>query len=120
MGELFASSLTQRTKSKGLLEIVSNASEFENIPMRRREDRALSQMVKHMPIKVDASTINEPHTKAHLLLQSHFARANLTPDLAADRRDIVDRSLRLLQACVDVISSNGWLGPALQAMELSQ
>lgn len=29
-------------------------------------------------------------------------------------------SVRLLQAVVDVISSNGWLKPALEAMELSQ
>lgn len=78
------------------------------------------QMMKHMPLKVDADAINEPQTKAHLLLQSHFGRSNLTADLASDRRDIVERSLRLLQACVDVISSNGWLTPAIQAMEVSQ
>ena len=29
-------------------------------------------------------------------------------------------AVRLLQAVVDVISSNGWLKPALEAMELSQ
>merc|ERR1711916_397852 len=95
-------------------------SEFESVPMRRREERALMQMMKHMPLKVDADAINEPQTKAHLLLQSHFGRSNLTADLASDRRDIVERSLRLLQACVDVISSNGWLTPAIQAMEVSQ
>uniref|UniRef100_A0A8C9V9Z6 U5 small nuclear ribonucleoprotein 200 kDa helicase n=1 Tax=Scleropages formosus TaxID=113540 RepID=A0A8C9V9Z6_SCLFO len=29
-------------------------------------------------------------------------------------------SVRLIQACVDVLSSNGWLSPALAAMELAQ
>ena len=28
--------------------------------------------------------------------------------------------MRLIQACVDVVSSNGWLSPALAAMELAQ
>lgn len=28
--------------------------------------------------------------------------------------------MRLIQACVDVLSSNGWLSPAITAMELAQ
>ena len=30
------------------------------------------------------------------------------------------QAIRLIQACVDVLSSNGWLSPALSAMELAQ
>ena len=28
------------------------------------------------------------------------------------------QAIRLIQVCVDVLSSNGWLSPALSAMEL--
>ena len=41
-------------------------------------------------------------------------------DLRADRDAAVEASVALLQALVDVVSSNGWLAPALHAMELSQ
>ena len=37
--ELLASSLTAKTKLKGLLEIVSSASEFDDLPMRPGEQR---------------------------------------------------------------------------------
>ena len=30
------------------------------------------------------------------------------------------QAIRFIQACVDVLSSNGWLSPALAAMELAQ
>ena len=30
------------------------------------------------------------------------------------------QAIRLIQACVDVLSSNGWFSPALAAMELAQ
>jgi len=44
----------------------------------------------------------------------------LSPELQWDLEEILPKSLRLVQACVDVISSNGWLSPAMAAMELSQ
>ena len=33
---------------------------------------------------------------------------------------ILGKAIRLIQACVDVLSSNGWLSPAIAAMELAQ
>ena len=34
--------------------------------------------------------------------------------------DFALQAMRLIQACVDVLSSNGWLSPAITAMELAQ
>ena len=44
----------------------------------------------------------------------------LAPELMSDTEDILSKAFRLIQACVDVLSSNGWLSPALAAMELAQ
>ncbi|CAN0016797.1 unnamed protein product, partial [Hapterophycus canaliculatus] len=63
---------------------------------------------------------SDTNAKAHVLLQSHFSRTALSTDLRADQKVVLLDSVRLLQAVVDVISSNGWLKPALEAMELSQ
>lgn len=55
-----------------------------------------------------------------MLLQCFFARRVLPPDLAADQREVLLIAPRLIQAIVDVISSNNWLTPAMAAMELAQ
>ena len=52
--ELFSSSLQPTTKLKGLLEILSSASEFELLPVRHREDDQLASLAIHCPHKLDA------------------------------------------------------------------
>mmetsp|Transcript_22283 Transcript_22283/g.32353 ORF Transcript_22283/g.32353 Transcript_22283/m.32353 type:complete len:508 (-) Transcript_22283:191-1714(-) len=119
--ELFASSVTAKTKLRGLLEILSAASEYAELPVRQAEDRALQSIGNHLPVKLpDSAKFTDPHTKAHILMQCHFSRRALSTDLKADQKLVLGDCLRLLQAIVDVISSNGWLRPALAVMELSQ
>lgn len=55
-----------------------------------------------------------------MLLQAHLSRIQLGPELQGDTEQILSKSIRLIQACVDVLSSNGWLSPAVAAMELAQ
>lgn len=52
-------------------------------------------------------------------MKSHNASFSAFTFLVLPQVVLLD-SVRLLQAVVDVISSNGWLKPALEAMELSQ
>ena len=44
----------------------------------------------------------------------------LSAELQGDTELILSKAIRLIQACVDVLSSNGWLSPAIAAMELAQ
>ena len=117
--EVYTLSLKERTKLKGLLEVVSSSSEFESIAIRRHEDTLLRRIYDRVPVKLDRVDFEAPHFKTFLLLQAHFSRLQLPPDLAADQVLVLEKVLNLLSACVDVLSSNAWLN-ALGAMDLSQ
>eukprot|EP00607_Mallomonas_marina_P009084 CAMPEP_0182419832 /NCGR_PEP_ID=MMETSP1167-20130531/4187_1 /TAXON_ID=2988 /ORGANISM="Mallomonas Sp, Strain CCMP3275" /LENGTH=663 /DNA_ID=CAMNT_0024594943 /DNA_START=1322 /DNA_END=3313 /DNA_ORIENTATION=- len=120
--ELFASSLTAKTKIKGLIEILSAASEFSKLPIRQTaEISQMKRLIQHLPQPLpESANFNESSTKAIILIQSHCSRQPLPTDLTADLKFILKDSLKLVQSLVDVISSQGWLRPALAAMELSQ
>ncbi|EGD81008.1 ASCC3L1 protein [Salpingoeca rosetta] len=119
--ELFSRSLTDKTKLKGLLDIICAATEFKKIPVRYREDRVLRVLAKKVPLKPRTKVLyNDPHVKANLLIQAHLSRLELSPELQHDQERVLAIVPRLIQACVDVLSSSAWLAPALAAMELSQ
>jgi len=119
--ELFSNSLSKKTKLRGLLEILSSATEFETIQVRHREDYALKKLAHHLPLKIsDPGSYNDSATKTNILLQSHFSRVPLAAAVASDQGKVLPDATRLLQAMVDVISSSGWLSPALATMEMSQ
>lgn len=112
--------LSARSRLRNILETVSAASEFENLPIRPNEEPILAKLAQHVPLKLAADEkFEQPHVKAFLLLQAHFSRVLLSSELAKDQRFILSVVLRLVHACVDVLSSEGYLN-ALQAMDLSQ
>lgn len=102
-----------------MLEVVSSSAEFESIPIRRHEDALLRRIYDRVPVKLDRADFEAPHFKTFLLLQAHFSRLQLPPDLSADQAMVLEKVMNLLSACVDVMSSNAWLN-ALGAMDLSQ
>ena len=117
--QTFLLSLTARTKLKGMLEIVTSATEFESVQMRRHEDNILGRIYERVPVKMSEPSYDSPHFKAFVLLQAHFSRMQLPIDLAKDQEIVVGKVLNLLSACVDVLSSEGHLN-AMHAMEMSQ
>lgn len=117
--ETFSASIKETTKLKGLLEIVSSAHEFETIPIRHHEDSLLERIYDRVPVKIAKVDYNSPYFKTYLLLQAHFSRMSLPPDLATDQAVILGKVTGLLSAMVDVMSSKSYLG-CLGAMDLSQ
>ncbi|KAJ4827132.1 DExH-box ATP-dependent RNA helicase DExH12 [Turnera subulata] len=118
--ERFSSSLTPKTKMKGLLEILASASEYAQLPIRPGEEEVLRRLINHQRFSFENPRYTDPHVKANVLLQAHFSRQSVGGNLAMDQREVLLSGSRLLQAMVDVISSSGWLSLALLAMEVSQ
>ncbi|XP_043809314.1 LOW QUALITY PROTEIN: DExH-box ATP-dependent RNA helicase DExH12-like [Manihot esculenta] len=118
--ERFSSSLTPKTRMKGLLEILASASEYALLPIRPGEEEVLRRLINHQRFSFENPRYADPHVKANVLLQAHFSRQSVGGNLALDQREVLLSASRLLQAMVDVISSNGWLSLALLAMEVSQ
>ncbi|KAK5134339.1 hypothetical protein LTR08_006519 [Meristemomyces frigidus] len=112
-------SLKRTTKLKGILEIVTAATEFDDIQIRRHEEGVLQRIYDRVPVKLSEANFESPHFKAFILLQAHFSRMQLPTDLAKDQEIILRKVLNLLSACVDVLSSEGHLN-AMSAMEISQ
>merc|ERR1711902_351043 len=109
-----------KTKIRGLIEIISAAAEYEDLPIRHGEDSLLRNLATRLPNKLQSSKFNDPHVKANLLIQAHLSRIQLSAELQQDTEMILSKAIRLIQASVDVLSSNGWLSPAIAAMELAQ
>ena len=112
-------SLNEKTSIKGVLEIITAATEFEDIPIRRHENQILSRVYDRVPYKMQEANFETPHFKAFVLLQAHFSRMQLPVDLAKDQEGVVRKVLNILSASVDVLSSEAHLN-ALNAMEISQ
>lgn len=92
--DIFSMSLSDKTKLKGLLEIVSSATEFEIVPIRHHEDIYLRKLYDRLPVKLANVDYNSPHFKTNILLQSHFARFVLPADLAADQALVLTKVLK--------------------------
>ncbi|CAK7266124.1 Pre-mRNA-splicing helicase BRR2 [Sporothrix epigloea] len=118
-------SLTARTKLKGILEIITAASEFESIQTRRHEEGLLRRIYDRVPVKMASAgangevDYNAPAFKAFVLLQAHFSRMQLPIDLAKDQEVVVRKAPSLLSAAANLLVDEGHLN-ALQAIEMMQ
>lgn len=91
------------------------------LQVRHNEDTlniALSEQVRW---SVNPDLCDLPHTKANLLFQAHFSRTPLPlSDYVTDTKLALDNAIRLLQAMIDTVASQGWLRVTLTCIHLVQ
>lgn len=111
-----------------VLKWLSLAEEFNELPVRGGEMIMNVEMSAQSRYSVESTFGNEddlnmfdPHIKAFLLLQAHLSRVDLPiADYIQDTISVLDQSLRILQAYVDVASELGFLSTVLTLIKCMQ
>jgi len=106
--EVYTLWLKERTKLKGLLEVISSSAEFETIPICRYEDSLLRRLYNRVLLNWIVPTLKHL-TSRRLLSQARFSCLQLPLDFSADQFLVLEKVLNLLLACMDVLASDPWL-----------
>ncbi|KAM3703462.1 hypothetical protein ACJW30_04G098400 [Castanea mollissima] len=118
---MFGSNIGPDTSLEVFLHILSAASEYNELPVRHNEENyneALSERVQYM---VDKNRLDDPHVKANLLFQAHFSQLELPiSDYVTDLKSVLDQSIRIIQAMIDICANSGWLSSSITCMRLLQ
>ncbi|KAI9505837.1 Sec63 Brl domain-containing protein [Coemansia spiralis] len=115
--------IDRSNRSCDLLHLLSEAAEWAELPVRHNEDLLNRELEREVPFSLGRGKIDylSPHAKANLLLQKHMVRGELPcSDYVTDTRTVLDSSIRILQAMVDVAAYKGDLASSLATMELMQ
>lgn len=119
--QLFRDTLTHDISLDNLLILLTLAYEYAQLPVRHNEDNLNEQLAKQCPLPVSAATYDSPHTKTFLLLQCYLSRLPLpSVDYVTDTKSVLDQTLRILQAMLDISASAGWLATTLRVQLLMQ
>ncbi|KZF21219.1 Sec63-domain-containing protein [Xylona heveae TC161] len=99
------------------------ATEFDELPVRHNEDLINAELSANLPLKGEALGLPmwDPHVKAHLLLQAFMSRIDLPiSDYVGDQNSVLDQSIRIIQASIDVLTEMGFLSSCIMMITLLQ
>ena len=106
-----------------VLSWMSRATEYDELPVRHNEDLINAELSNHLPYQGNTFGLPmwDPHVKAFLLLQAHMARIELPiTDYVGDQTSVLDQSIRIIQASIDVLTELGYLSSCLEMIKLLQ
>lgn len=78
-------------------------------------------MDKQCPLDIGSRLFDCSHTKTLILLQAHFSHLKMPcSDYITDLKSVLDQSIRILQAMIDISAEAGYLVLCLQLVQLMQ
>lgn len=89
----------------------------------RLEDLINDELSKNLPLKAERLSLPmwDPHVKAFLLLQAYFSRIDLPiSDYVGDQNSVLDQSIRIVQASIDVLTELGFMSSCTMMITLLQ
>ncbi|XWS51215.1 hypothetical protein CRYUN_Cryun12cG0157700 [Craigia yunnanensis] len=118
---MFGSNIGPDTSLEVFLHILSGASEYDELPVRHNEENYNEALSKRVRFMVDQNRLEDPHVKANLLFQAHFSQLDLPiSDYVTDLKSVLDQSIRIIQAMIDICANSGWLTSSIACMHLLQ
>ena len=87
------------------------------------EDLINAELSKNLPLNAETLSLPmwDPHVKAFLLLQAHFSRIDLPiSDYVGDQNSVLDQSIRIVQASIDVLTELSYLSSCTMMITLLQ
>jgi activating signal cointegrator complex subunit 3 len=118
---MFASNVANLVDQQSVLDVLSKATEFAELPVRHNEEHLNADLAKQVQFGGMGGAMESPHTKTSLLIQAHIGKVPMPiADYNTDLRSVLEQTGRVLQALVDVTADAGYLDAALQVMRLSQ
>ena len=100
------------------------ATEFDDLPVRHNEDLINAELAKNLPLDISAMgslPMWDPHVKAFLLLQAYMSRIDLPiSDYVGDQNSVLDQSIRIIQASIDVLTELGFFSSCKTMIALLQ
>jgi antiviral helicase SLH1 len=99
------------------------ATEYDDLPVRHNEDLINVELSKNLPLRADSLNLPmwDPHVKAFLLLEAFMSRIDLPiSDYVTDQNSVLDQSIRIIQASIDVLAELGFSSSCLMMMTLLQ
>ncbi|KAG0132069.1 putative RNA helicase [Tuber indicum] len=102
---------------------VCTATEYDELPVRHNEDLINVELSKALPFKAEKLGLPmwDPHIKAFLLVQAFISRIELPiSDYITDQNSVLDQSIRILQASIDVLAELSYLSTTSTMITLMQ
>lgn len=106
-----------------VLSWMCSATEFDELPVRHNEDLINAELSKNLPLSADNLGLPmwDPHVKAFLLLQAYMSRIDLPiSDYVGDQNSVLDQSIRITQASIDVLTELGYFSSCFMMISLLQ
>ncbi len=123
--QLFAEKLKPLQGSRSgfltLIELLTEATEFDGLPVRHCEEALNAYLANLIPVKLANKKMEDPHLKAGLLLLAYFLDVPFPiTDFVTDTKSVLDQCVRVIQGMIEISKTKGYLDTLITLINILQ